>query len=231
MTVRRLAAPAAIVDRGLVVGLRPHATTTRQGWRVGGTGRATRPGRSSCRRCSASDAKQVREICMNPAARDATAAKRVRQRHDLRDGELRRARARRRHAWRSAPTAKWSGDLIRVFVMGKNAGWGAECSSRCGGSWVYAAWLPSGQKAPGRHQHLPRLPFTVGQQDLYLATTSTSPASPSSPRRRTAEAGRARRLWNARCAGGRGVGACTATHAPWYLGSQRNTTQRALQEW
>jgi hemoglobin len=53
------------------------------------------------------------------------------------------------------------GDLLRVFVMGKNTGWGADVSEPLrNGNWVYAAWLPSGQKAPDdtnscRACHLP----------------------------------------------------------------------------
>ncbi|HSW21870.1 MAG TPA: cytochrome P460 family protein [Burkholderiaceae bacterium] len=107
------------------------------------------------------DAKQVREIYMNPVARDASAAGGfpngtifVMENYAAKaraDGTL--------EAGRDGKLVK--GELQRVFVMGKNAGWGADVIEPLrNGSWVYAAWLPSGQKAPDdtntcRACHLP----------------------------------------------------------------------------
>ena len=52
-------------------------------------------------------------------------------------------------------------DLLRVFVMGKNAGWGqGVAESLRNGNWVYASYLANGQKGPDdlstcRACHLP----------------------------------------------------------------------------
>ena len=95
------------------------------------------------------DAKQVREIYMNPAARDTTAA------GGFGNGtvfvmENYAAKARADGTLETGADGKLvKGELLRVFVMGKNAGWGADVVEPLrNGSWVYAAWLPSGQKAP-----------------------------------------------------------------------------------
>ena len=41
------------------------------------------------------------------------------------------------------------GDLLRVFVMGKNAGWGQKVAEPLkNGNWIYASYLASGQKGP-----------------------------------------------------------------------------------
>ena len=107
------------------------------------------------------DAKQVREIYMSPAASDATAA------GGFPNGtvlvmENYAAKARVDGTLEVGADGKLvKGELLRVFVMGKNAGWGAEVSEALrNGSWVYAAWLPGGQKAPDdlnpcRACHLP----------------------------------------------------------------------------
>jgi len=40
-------------------------------------------------------------------------------------------------------------DLLRVFVMGKNAGWGQGAPEPLrNGNWVYASYLANGQKGP-----------------------------------------------------------------------------------
>jgi hemoglobin len=95
------------------------------------------------------DAKQVREIYMNPTARNATAA------GGFANGTLfvmenYAARTRADGTLETGADGKLvKGDLLRVFVMGKNAGWGADVIEPLrNGNWVYAAWLPSGQKAP-----------------------------------------------------------------------------------
>jgi hypothetical protein len=52
-------------------------------------------------------------------------------------------------------------ELLRVFVMGKNAGWGqGVAESLRNGNWVYASYLANGQKGPDdlstcRACHLP----------------------------------------------------------------------------
>ena len=107
------------------------------------------------------DAAQVREIYMNPEARDATAA------GGFPDGtmfvmENYAAKARVDGTLEMGFDGKLvKGELLRVFVMGKNAGWGADVAEPLrNGSWVYAAWLPNGHKAPDdtdacRACHLP----------------------------------------------------------------------------
>ena len=41
------------------------------------------------------------------------------------------------------------GELLRVFVMGKGAGWGqATAAPLRNGNWVYASYLANGQKGP-----------------------------------------------------------------------------------
>lgn len=95
------------------------------------------------------DAKQVREIYMSPAARDATAAS------GFSNGtvfvmENYAAQANADGSLATGADGKLvKGNLLRVFVMGKNAGWGQDVVEPLrNGNWVYAAWLPSLQKAP-----------------------------------------------------------------------------------
>ena len=107
------------------------------------------------------DAKQVREIYMNPLARDASAA------GGFANGtifvmENYAAKARADGTLEAGADGKLvKGELLRVFVMGKNTGWGADVPEPLrNGNWVYAAWLPNGQKAPDdtntcRACHLP----------------------------------------------------------------------------
>lgn len=95
------------------------------------------------------DAKQVREIYMNPAATKATAAGGfpdgtvlVMENYaalESTDGKL-----------ATGPDGKlMKADLLRVFVMGKNPGWGQGVpESLRNGSWVYASYLASGEKGP-----------------------------------------------------------------------------------
>jgi hemoglobin len=108
------------------------------------------------------DAKQVREIYMSPASRNTTAS------GGFGNGtvfvmENYAARARADGTLETGPDGKLvKGDLLRVFVMGKNVGWGADVVEPLrNGNWVYAAWLPGGQKAPEdtntcRACHLPQ---------------------------------------------------------------------------
>lgn len=95
------------------------------------------------------DAKQVREIYMNTAAKSGSAAAGfphgsvfVMENYAAKvgaDGQLEKG-----------PDGKLvKGDLLRVFVMGKNKGWGQDVEeSLRNGNWVYAAYLANGQKGP-----------------------------------------------------------------------------------
>lgn len=107
------------------------------------------------------DAKQVREIYMNPAARQATAAS------GFPNGtvfvmENFAARARADGTLETGPDGKLvKGELLRIGVMGKGEGWGLDVPEVLrNGNWVYAQWMPNGQKAPDdlntcRACHLP----------------------------------------------------------------------------
>lgn len=107
------------------------------------------------------DAKQVRDIYMNPAATAGTAAK------GFPNGTV-FVMENFAAAENSDGTLKQGSDgklvkaaLLRVFVMGKNEGWGASAPEGLkNGDWIYAAWLASGEKAPDptiacRACHLP----------------------------------------------------------------------------
>jgi hypothetical protein len=95
------------------------------------------------------DAKQVREIYMNPTASNATASSGFGNGSVL-VMENYAAKARADGTLETGADGKLvKGALLRVFVMGKNAGWGADVAAPLrNGNWVYAAWLPNGQKAP-----------------------------------------------------------------------------------
>jgi hypothetical protein len=107
------------------------------------------------------DVKQVREIYMNPASRQATAA------GGFGNGtvfvmETYAARTRADGTPETGPDGKLvKGELTRIGVMGKGEGWGqAVIEALRNGNWVYAQYLPSGQKAPDdlntcRACHLP----------------------------------------------------------------------------
>ena len=107
------------------------------------------------------DAKQVREIYMNSTAAQARAAS------GFANGtvfvmENYAARARPDGTLETGADGKLvKGELLRVFVMGKGDGWGRDVAEPLrNGNWVYAAWLPDGQKAPDdtstcRACHLP----------------------------------------------------------------------------
>ena len=95
------------------------------------------------------DAKQVREIYMNKAAGGATAAA------GFPNGtvfvmENYAAAANPDGTLQQGPDGKLvKGALLRVFVMGKDAGWGASAPEGLkNGDWVYAAYLADGAKAP-----------------------------------------------------------------------------------
>jgi hypothetical protein len=94
------------------------------------------------------DAKQVREIYMNPAARSAPAG------GMLPNGsvfvmENYAAAANPDGSLKLGADGKLvKGELQRIFVMGKGAGWGqAVPEGLRNGNWVYAAYLPNGQRS------------------------------------------------------------------------------------
>ena len=94
------------------------------------------------------DAKQVREIYMNRAATQGTAAA------GFPNGsvfvmENYAAQANPDGTLKTGPDGKLvKGELLRVFVMGKQAGWGEGVPEATRtGNWVYAAYLASGQKS------------------------------------------------------------------------------------
>lgn len=116
------------------------------------------------------DAKQVREIYMNNAATAGTAANGfpngtvfVMENHaaaENPDGTLKQG----------SDGKLVKGALLRVFVMGKNEGWGASAPEGLkNGDWIYAAYLGSGEKAPEstvtcRACHLP---LTASKDFVY----------------------------------------------------------------
>ena len=94
------------------------------------------------------DAKQVREIYMNTMATAGTAAKGfpngtvfVMENYAAAanaDGTLKQG----------ADGKLVKGDLLRVFLMGKNEGWGQSAPDGLkNGDWIYIAYLGSGTKA------------------------------------------------------------------------------------
>lgn len=107
------------------------------------------------------DAKQVRELYMNPVAAGGTQAA------GFPNGtvfvmENYAAAANADGTLQQGPDGKLvKGALLRVFVMGKNAGWGESAPEGLkNGDWIYAAYLANGEKAPEPTQtcracHLP----------------------------------------------------------------------------
>lgn len=96
------------------------------------------------------DAKQVREIYMNPVAKSGTAAA------GFPNGtvfvmENWAAQTNADGTLKTGPDGKLvKGALLRVFVMGKNKGWAEnfEPAAMRNGNWIYAAYLPDGSAAP-----------------------------------------------------------------------------------
>jgi hemoglobin len=95
------------------------------------------------------DNKQVREIYMNKVGAAATASS------GFADGtvfvmENYAAKANADGSLATGPDGKLvKGNLLRVFVMGKGAGWGQAAPPPLrNGNWVYASYLPSGAKSP-----------------------------------------------------------------------------------
>jgi hypothetical protein len=95
------------------------------------------------------DAKQVREIYMNPVAAKATAAAGFAH-GSVFVMENYAAKAKADGTLETGPDGKLvKGDLLRVFVMGKNKGWGEDVPEALRtGNWVYATYLGDGKKGP-----------------------------------------------------------------------------------
>ena len=92
------------------------------------------------------DAKQIREIYVNPRGQGA------KQGGEFPNGtifvmELHKAKEADGQLAKGADGNLVKGDLAKVFVMGKDAGWGAGAPEGLkNGDWVYAAYDPSGKK-------------------------------------------------------------------------------------
>jgi hypothetical protein len=135
------------------------------------------------------DAKQVREIYMNTAATSGTAAK------GFPNGtvfvmENYAAAANADGTLKLGADGKLvKGDLLRVFVMGKNEGWGASAPDGLkNGDWIYAAYLAGGEKAPDatvtcRACHLPLVSKDfVHRYDEFFAKSAAIIHSMDDPR-------------------------------------------------
>ncbi|HEU4458790.1 MAG TPA: cytochrome P460 family protein [Methylibium sp.] len=95
------------------------------------------------------DAKQVREIYMNPAAEKGSAAAGF-PNGTLFVMENYAAKANTDGTLATGADGKLvKGDLLRVFVMGKNPGWGQDVPDGLkNGNWIYSAFLANGDRAP-----------------------------------------------------------------------------------
>jgi hypothetical protein len=124
------------------------------------------------------DAKQVRELYVNPTGA------RAKQGDAFANGtvmvmELYKAKA-EGEALAKGPDGKLvKGDLAKVFVMGKDAGWGQDVPDNLkNGTWVFAAYGPDGKalaedftKCRACHAPLAQKHF-VHRYDEYLAARS-----------------------------------------------------------
>lgn len=95
------------------------------------------------------DAKQVREIYMNPVAAKATAGGAFAN-GSMFVMENYAAKAKADGTLETGPDGKLvKGDLLRAFVMGKNKGWGEDVpDAQKNGNWIYTSYLGNGQKGP-----------------------------------------------------------------------------------
>lgn len=95
------------------------------------------------------DAKQVREIYMNPVAAQASASSGFGH-GSVFVMENYAAKAKADGTLETGPDGKLvKGELLRVFVMGKNKGWGEDVpEAQRTGNWVYASYLGDGKKGP-----------------------------------------------------------------------------------
>jgi hemoglobin len=127
------------------------------------------------------DAKQVREIYMNPVAQKGTAAA------GFPNGtqfvmENYAAKANPDGTLMTGPDGKLvKGDLLRVFVMGKEAGWGQDVPEGLkNGNWIYSSYLASGDKGPENlatcracHVPLTQSKDFVHRYDEYFSAAKT----------------------------------------------------------
>lgn len=127
------------------------------------------------------DAKQVREIYMNATAKEGTPA------GGFPNGtvfvmENYAAQANPDGSLKIGPDGKLvKGELLRVFVMGKNAGWGQDVVEPLrNGNWIYAGYLPNGTRSPEdtntcRACHVPlSAKDFVHRYDEHFATRTAS---------------------------------------------------------
>lgn len=127
------------------------------------------------------DAKQVREIYMNTPATEATRS------GGFPNGtvfvmENYAALTNPDGSLKTGPDGKLiKGDLLRVFVMGKNAGWGQDVVEPLrNGNWIYAGYLPNGTRSPEdlntcRACHVPLAAKDfVHRYDEHFATRTAS---------------------------------------------------------
>ena len=94
------------------------------------------------------DAKQVREIYMNAVGTGGTAAKGFPNGTVFVMENFAAAANPDGTLTQGAGGALVKGDLLRVFVMGKNEGWGASAPEGLkNGDWIYAGYLANGEKS------------------------------------------------------------------------------------
>lgn len=117
---------------------------------------------------SRTDVKQIREIYVNPKGHSQS----------TREGGFPNGTQFVMEIYKATPAADGSlvrGDMAKVFVMGKDQGWGAGApESLKNGEWVYSAYLPDGKPsgestAACRGCHLPLAPKDfVARYDEYF---------------------------------------------------------------
>ena len=94
------------------------------------------------------DAKQVREIYLNTVGTGGTAAKGFPNGTVFVMENFAAAANPDGTLTQGAGGALVKGDLLRVFVMGKNEGWGASAPEGLkNGDWIYAGYLANGEKS------------------------------------------------------------------------------------
>lgn len=128
------------------------------------------------------DANQVREIYMNTVAGNATPAAGF-PNGTLFVMENYAAAANADGSLKQGADGKLvKGDLLRVFVMGKNAGWGQSAPEGFeNGDWIYAGYLSSGERSPDptvtcRAYHLPLVNKDfVHRYDEHFSKKSAEP--------------------------------------------------------
>lgn len=96
------------------------------------------------------DAKQVREIYMNPLSKKNGSRERGFPNGTVFVMENYAAAANADGSLKTGPDGKLVKDkLLAVFVMGKDAGWGAKAMPELkNGNWIYSAYTPTGDKGP-----------------------------------------------------------------------------------